>query len=884
MGTAKQDYVRFLRWLHELQPVVPENARRFANMILGDFDQIAETASQRHARAMYLAALARRSLATTASDMPAGQDEAQDTEWPWVRLRSLTVGPFRGFVREEVFDLQRRVVLFYGPNGAGKSSLCEAIERAMLGSVEEAGLKRLDEGAYLRNVHVRRFAEPRLTATGHDQRETPVRANADLFRFCFVEKNRIDAFSRIAQRPQGQRAELIAALFGMERFNDFCNRFNDHIDPALVTEPRKQNELRLKREAFARDRATVDGEANRLAEHDAENEAYAEAFAAGTSFARLQEIIGSEEAPARLAELDNLLNAVPASLIGLNRDSLARAFDDINAVAAALRTTTRELGRRASQVSYRTLYGAVIELESGEAGRCPACETPLAQVARNPFDKARDGLRELRDLAELQEQQEHQRRELATASGELRAALAKLSTYLARQDEEAAPMARFLEAIPVRPEGDGWWLDVYLPEAGSANGPPSVAQLLAVADRVSAADKTTSVQLERRAELVRERDDLLARRRHIDQRRQLRQRIVDDAAAARLSIAAFDTTNERLIQEAERERQDIERDAPIRAAYNAFLPLLRRFCNVLPGMLIAGLGDLACDLYNEFNRDDRNEDKLASLHLPLTGDQRIELAFRDTPGRRVDALQVLSEGHIRCLGLAILLAKCISIESPVLIFDDAVNAIDHDHRNGIKETIFTSDRFRAMQILVTCHSPEFIKDIKNSLTPQQRGDSQEYILTHHEGDHHPRVHRDLPSSAYLDKARRDLENFQLRDALGNARRALEMLSNKAWKWLGSHDLGEIRLRLDGPGRPPNLREVCDAIRVKLRDSATFIHVNKQPLFQALEEILSASNLTWTYLNKGTHEEENREEFDRAQVELVVSRLERIDALDLRAGR
>lgn len=61
-------------------------------------------------------------------------------------------------------------------------------------------------------------------------------------------------------------------------------------------------------------------------------------------------------------------------------------------------------------------------------------------------------------------------------------------------------------------------------------------------------------------------------------------------------------------------------------------------------------------------------------------------------------------------------------------------------------------------------------------------------------------------------------------------------------------------------------------------------VSKAPLHDALAEILNASNLTWKYLNGGTHEEENRDEFDQVEVELVVSRLERIDALDLRTCR
>jgi hypothetical protein len=146
------------------------------------------------------------------------------------------------------------------------------------------------------------------------------------------------------------------------------------------------------------------------------------------------------------------------------------------------------------------------------------------------------------------------------------------------------------------------------------------------------------------------------------------------------------------------------------------------------------------------------------------------------------------------------------------------------------------------------------------------------------------VHRDVPSSAYIDKARNDLGRFQLRDALANSRRALEMLSNKVWKWLGSHELGELRLTMHGPTSPLNVRDLCDAIRLKLRDNATFNHPSNAPLREALEEILSASNLTWRYLNGGTHEEQDRDEFDRVEVELVVSRLERIDALDLRTRR
>ncbi|MCW3674618.1 hypothetical protein [Burkholderia cenocepacia] len=65
MGSAKQDYVLFLRWLHDPQRGVNEAAKRFANMVLANFAEIAATARQRNARSAALAGLARRHLAAT---------------------------------------------------------------------------------------------------------------------------------------------------------------------------------------------------------------------------------------------------------------------------------------------------------------------------------------------------------------------------------------------------------------------------------------------------------------------------------------------------------------------------------------------------------------------------------------------------------------------------------------------------------------------------------------------------------------------------------------------------------------------------------------------------------------------------------------------------
>ncbi|CAK1342357.1 recombination protein F [Burkholderia pseudomallei] len=885
MASAKQDYYRFLRWLHEPQREVPDNVRRFANMILAEFDAVAATSRQRNARAAVLARLARERLANAPPGLPDIEAHAASEAWLWRRLKALTVGPFRGFRREERFDLRKRIVLFYGPNGSGKTSLCEALERALLGSVGDADLKRIEERRYLRNIHAGRFVEPGLTATDANGNEVPVAADADLYRFCFIEKNRIDAFARIAARPPAQRTELIAALFGMDKFNDFASHFNEQMDAELTLRGEKQTQLRLKREGLARDGQTVRDEAAVLAVHDAENATYAEGYAPGTTYAQLKAMVGTEAAPGRLHELNQVLNAVPAAIIGVTRETLLQAYNVINQAAEQCRKATQELERRSSQVSFKDLFTALTVLQATEGDHCPACDTPLDRVVRNPYEKARLGLGELRDLAELQARQKSQRESLDEASQALRGHLDHVYRYLEAQGRAASGVGQYISRLPRQPRGDGWWTGIYAADAGSRDDVPSLEQIAAAADEIAQRDTAARTQLQEREAFVKERDRLIECQRYIDARDGERARMVNVAAEARTRIAHFEEANAGLIAQADQEQKDIERDAPIKAAYDDFLRYLREFRDQLPSMLIAGLNDLAMELYNEFNHLDHEHDKLAALYLPLTGEQRIELAFRGAPQRREDALAVLSEGHIRCLGLAILLAKSLSMDCPVIIFDDAINAIDHDHRNGIRQTVFDGDRFLQSQLLVTCHSQEFIKDIQNSMPRERRADCQEYLLMYHDGDHHPRVHPDVGSSNYLARAQQALDRFDSRDALSYARKALEMLGKKSWKWLKSHDQGELTVLVDGPGNEPTLRALCESLRKKLRESPTFVHASKEPLLNAVEIILGIpSNLIWTYLNKGTHEEADREEFDREQVALVVQTLEQIDRLELRQGR
>lgn len=888
MASARRDFEGFVRWLHLPTNEVPSNVKRLANLALVNFDAVLATSRQHSQRSVLLADLAQRYLLLTSDSLPEIAPAAADNAWLWRRLRYLTVGPFRGFRHPEPFDLQQRIVLFYGPNGSGKTSLCEALEYALIGSVEEAEAKRIAAATYLSNIHERRFDPPVLMAIDHQGNEMNVVPNADGYRFCFIEKNRIDSFSRIAARPTAQRAELIAALFGMEKFNEFVGHFNESMDGQLNLVNTKRILLAEKRAALVEDQATVNGETASLQSLDAEDMALASAYSEGMTYEGLKSLIGSTDAPSRLQQLNNILNALPPQILNVTRQGLQELYEEANAAQDELNTLTANLDGRTNQVSFNDLYTAVIALQPTEGNHCPACDTPLDgpnHVLHNPYEKAAAGLEQLRELATLQAKQRQVIDEVAQVSRTLKVQLETIRQFVVSNAEQDTLVGRYLDTLPEVVTGD-WWTNIYKASANLERGLPTLESILDVAQRIEAQDNASRLAHEERQTNITERDRLIEYQLLIQAQDNKRQLFIESVGAARLRIEAFEKTNAELIKEAEQEAADSERDTPIKTAYDHFNSLLRLYLNQLPNTLMAGLNDQAMMLYNEINRNDLDADKLVALHLPLTGEQKIEISFRGNPQVRVDALKILSEGHIRCLGLAILLAKSLSLDSPLIVFDDAINAIDHDHRRGIRETIFESDHFANMQIIVTCHSHEFIKDIHQSLSKPARNDSKVYLFRNHTGNYHPRVNSNLASRNYVEMARAAREELNDRGALDASRKAIEMLTEKIWRWLGSHEHGTISVQLAGVGAEPALRILCEALRKKIISTQTFVHDNKLPIVSALDRVLGIpeQNLVWVYLNKGTHEEANRDDFDGNEVESVVITLEELEALDLRPAR
>ena len=270
---------------------------------------------------------------------------------------------------------------------------------------------------------------------------------------------------------------------------------------------------------------------------------------------------------------------------------------------------------------------------------------------------------------------------------------------------------------------------------------------------------------------------------------------------------------------------------------------------------------------------------MADIHLPLNQNQRLIISFKKDPNKYFDALHILSEGHIRCVGLAILTAKNLKENCPILIFDDPVNAIDDEHRQAIRETLFVDDYFAGKQLIIAIHGEEFFNRTHQIIGKEAAKTTHSYLFLAKQ-DHHIRVDSLNRPKNYVLAARELYDSGEYRDSLMSARRALENLTEEAWYHYGKHcDKSDkpISVARRAPNQPWDLRYLAENLKSKFNKSKADIP-NKDQIVGSLASLLGtdAKQPPWIYLNKGTHDETDLPEFDQQTVNQIVEAIEHLD--------
>jgi len=867
----RAEYIRFLQTLNAED--TPADVRKVANLVLQHLEALIPLSTTHGQRIKKMVRLAQANWISVRSDIEPTSEQVAERPSPLFRLKSLSVGPFRGFAKREDFDLASQLVLIYGPNGTGKSSFCEALEYGLLGNVTEAESRRFrSQQDYLKNAHTKSFTPPILVGEDKPGNDIPISANEALYRFCFVEKNRIDSFSRIAAQAPSKQSELISTLFGLDAFTEFVRNFTDTLDERYIDlEGAKAKMLNDKRQTLAgyqqQLRTAIPEEL-----HSIENEEkiLANEYREGCTFTQMDtELHGSEDKAGLIKQLEDDLQKPVASKSNLTISGLHALKDSVEANINDVNTKQGELSKASQQVSFKQLYEAVTQLKGSSPEKCPACQTPLVRVKVDPFEHAETELKKLGHLGQLQEA-------VKRLEGDIGTSLAKLSEIMkacCTGFPENNPLSAF-QIVDQRAATTEWWNSLHQKSADDSTPWQHVeARVRQLEDADKVIDQTERVRAEKQLEL--NRLSKYAKNVHALQVR--RQSAYDRRTQAKEAIEKFDAENAQLIADVDAEKATVIQNQAIASAYGRFVAKLYAYKDGLPSQLVANLGQTVVKLYNAFNRNDAEHEQLSAVRLPLQQNQRLELSFNNNSETFFDALHILSEGHIRCIGLAILTAKNIKENCPLLIFDDPVNAIDDDHRESIRRTLFEDGFFNGKQIILACHGEEFLKDIQNLLSVERASQSKTVSFLPKMGDNHIRVDLNCSSRNYIIAARSHYDRSEIRDALVKSRQALESLTGKVWSYVNRHGDGNLSIKLRSKTAPIELRNLTEQLKSKLT-KAEFSDRNRDAVLKPIKSLLGVSgdSREWRYLNKGTHEEADRAEFDRPTVNQIVTALEQLD--------
>jgi len=623
-------------------------------------------------------------------------------------LDYLSVKNFRGFGefgpddKGSFIRFSKLKNIFYAPNGGGKSSLCEALEFGTTGDIKEASRRKTRVKQYIARGGIRH----QLLLMGADK--LPVKPSIS-WSSCFIDRNRLQEFSLLGSKDTGSvESDVLATLFGLEELQEVIARFVRPESFSLRTLMRAdqaealENLERVRRELGQlrrRHRAELQGSISRIC--DLLGLRSDQDFDIRPKVLRLRKTIemhirGAERLRAAKAPFAVPLRQVIRICAIAQR--LLRRRGDIETVFL----------QRASEVNYRAVFEALEAIEQLQGGEtCPACLTPLTKVVVNPFERARGELKALEALEFLKHSRQRNDARIALWASRISTAMSavKSNAYAdvpcpLKMEELEAALAKFHAAID-RSEVAPSVLDSFLRLCGESAEP--IEAYLRACERkcrdVGQAE-AQAARLEARVVQLKAIDESLKQLFERKTRAESEYRAGNGQMAdlvrqkaALLNDAVDNSHFNQLLKDLEAEYRTLYRD------------LLDHKLE-LEKARITGIEAKAAEYYRAINNHDDDHEQIASLSFDRQADSyRIKITNVD--GSLLDAFAVLSEGHLRALGLSILLAMAEKNNFPLIVFDDVVNAIDTEHRSNIIDLFFSDAYLRRIQMVVTTHDRLF---------------------------------------------------------------------------------------------------------------------------------------------------------------------------------
>lgn len=776
------------------------------------------------------------------------------------KLNGLEVDSFRGFSVSRTFNLDKQYVFLYGPNGSGKSSFSEALEYSLLGVIEEADANKIKLSTYIKNTATKKGKKPTITCTYEDGSEDEAIIDYDAYRFAFVEKNRIADFSHISVLNSKNQSERIAALFGLSAFNEFVQGFTTNFDGKYLTTSSVTEKL------FEEKKLSRDSKEKQLQESKDELNRIRDLLVEEIAKLKKREITEVDSAldylenpttgilTVKIAERDKqYVTPIPVEHI----ESFINYILKLQKNLKIVNESRNKLSDMALQVNYKNLYEIISELE--ETTNCPACGTNLANAERNPYEYAKEQLKTFTEIELIQ-------KKINDAAQNARENIREILDFISGNQEFFKLLQiKTDNMVSVELEDIRMYVDTvskWFEFCEELKGFDKIVARNKIEEYNKAANKSNSEYDQQVAKLIAVRNALVTLKTQMNEKEQIIKRCQKE-------IKEFDEQSEDTIKKIHEEKRICEFNVKIIEAYNKIIGSLVNYNNELPRQIALDLEQKIVDYYNTINHDDADFEKIEELILPDATSDKMYITFAD--GSTSEALQVLSEGHIKILGLSILLAKAVHDNLNFIIFDDIVNAIDDDHRNGVADLLMNHADFANTQIILSTHGDQFIFKLQDKLG-QKRVKENAIVYKFIPADSLEErgvIVEYSDSKTPLMAAEDKYNKNETKDAASKCRQAMECISYNLWNLIAKSSDATISVGMRSPKSLPDLSSIVDGLIKKTGKIKGMEDINAE-----LKSLKEAGN--WRVLNKGTHFEDEQKEFERADIKCVYDHLVKLD--------
>jgi len=776
------------------------------------------------------------------------------------KLNGLEVDSFRGFSVSRTFNLDKQYVFLYGPNGSGKSSFSEALEYSLLGVIEEADANKIKLSTYIKNTATKKGKKPTITCTYEDGSEDEAIIDYDAYRFAFVEKNRIADFSHISVLNSKNQSERIAALFGLSAFNEFVQGFTTNFDEKYLTTSSVTEKL------FEEKKLSRDSKEKQLQESKDELNRIRDLLVEEIAKLKKREITEVDSAldylenpttgilTVKITERDkHYVTPIPVEHI----ESFINYILKLQKNLKIVNENRNKLSDMALQVNYKNLYEIISELE--ETTNCPACGTNLANAERNPYEYAKEQLKTFTEIELIQ-------KKINDAAQNARENIREILDFISGNQEFFKLLQiKTDNMVSVELEDIRMYVDTvskWFEFCEELKGFDKIVARNKIEEYNKAANKSNSEYDQQVAKLSAVRNALVTLKTQMNEKEQIIKRCQKE-------IKEFDEQSEDTIKKIHEEKRICEFNVKIIEAYNKIIGSLVNYNNELPRQIAQDLEKKIVDYYNTINHDDADFEKIEELILPDATSDKMYITFAD--GSTSEALQVLSEGHIKILGLSILLAKAVHDNLNFIIFDDIVNAIDDDHRNGVADLLMNHADFANTQIILSTHGDQFIFKLQDKLG-QKRVKENAIVYKFIPADSLEErgvIVEYSDSKTPLMAAEDKYNKNETKDAASKCRQAMECISYNLWNLIAKSSDATISVGMRSPKSLPDLSSIVDGLIKKTGKIKGMEDINAE-----LKSLKEAGN--WRVLNKGTHFEDEQKEFERADIKCVYDHLVKLD--------